>query len=165
MRVASMGRGPCPDVVCPAVSRYLQAMGVIETKAKTRQDRQDGPIVEMMGRGKRPLPQATAVADGAVAFARDVDELRAKLERLLPWRSADGTPLGMAVVDVGYLSAGAGSRPAGCAYSMVSADSFDAAAELRRVLAPVAGLTDDEWRTGWFETTGRLFGIRIYPTF
>jgi hypothetical protein len=139
-------------------------MGVIETQAKTRQDRHDGPIVETMGRGKRPLPYATAVADGAVALARDVDEMRAKLELLLPWRSADGTPLGMAVVEAGYLDDDAGSRPAGCAYAVVSADSFDAAAELRGALASIAGLSDDEWRTGWFETAERLFAIRIYPT-
>jgi len=139
-------------------------MGVIETQAKTRQDRHDGPIVETMGRGKRPLLGPTVVADGAVVLARDVEELRAKLELLLPWRSADGTPLGMAVVEAGYLDHDARSRPAGCAYAVVSADSFDAAAELRRALAPVAGLSDDDWRTGWFETVERLFAIRIYPT-
>jgi hypothetical protein len=139
-------------------------MGVIETQAKTRQDRHDGPIVETMGRGKRPLLYATAVADGAVALARDVEELRAKLELLLPWRSADGMPLGMAVVETGYLSDDEESPLAGCAYAIVSADSFDAAAELRRALESVSGLSDDEWRTGWFETAERLFAIRIYPT-
>jgi hypothetical protein len=138
-------------------------MGMIETKAKTRQDRQDGPIVETMGRGKRPVAHATTVTDGGAALARAVDELRAKLERLLPWRSVDRTPLGMAVVEVGYLGDDAGSRLAGCAYAVLSADSFDAAAELRRALASVAGLSDDEWRTGWFETAERLFAIRIFP--
>lgn len=144
--------------------RDTATMGVIETKAKTQQDRHDGPIIETMGRGKRPLPYATAVADGAVGLARNVD-LLAKLELLLPWRSSDGMPLGMAVVEAGHLSNDEGSRLAGCAYVVVSADSFDAAAELRHALAPVAGLSDDEWRTGWFDIAGRLFAIRIYPTF
>lgn len=92
------------------------------------------------------------------------DELRAELERPLPWRSVDGAPLGMAVLEVGCLSDDEGAHPTGSAYAVVTADSFDAAAELRHALTAVAGLSDDEWRTGWFETPGRLFAIRVYPT-
>lgn len=69
----------------------------------------------------------------------------------------------MAVIEVGYLNEDDGNRRAGTGYAIVTADSFEAAAELRHALGPIAGLSEAEWRSAWFETTGHLFAICIYP--
>ena len=69
----------------------------------------------------------------------------------------------MAVAEVGQLDSDEGAHRAGSAYAVLTADSFDAAAELRDALAAVAGLSDEEWRDSWFEGRGRLMAIRIYP--
>lgn len=106
-----------------------------------------------------PVSLAPLVEQITLSAGADIAGLRARLECLLPWRSTDGSPLGMAVLEVGYL----GDAVGGSAYAVVSADSLDAADELRHALEPMAGLTDEQWRSSWFETSGRLFAIRIYP--
>lgn len=138
-------------------------MGVVEAIAKRRSFRKADRVVTASGRANGLVTHAATVVDDAVVLTPHVDELRAELERLLPWRSVDGKPLGMSVMNVAYLEVDDG-RPEGTAYAVLSADSFDAAAALRRAVVSVAGLSDDEWRTGWSETAGRLFAIQIYPT-
>jgi hypothetical protein len=104
----------------------------------------------------------TALETRETSTATDVGEIKHRLVALLPWRDVEGVPLRMGVAEVGPVSIDAGTRPN--VYAVVFADSFDSAAELRAALAPVAGLSEEEWRTGWFETPERLFAIRIYPT-
>lgn len=110
--------------------------------------------------------EATLPTVGSNSVHREqwkLNATRTRLERLLPWRSVDGRPLGMAILEVGCLGEDDGSRTPGGSYAIVGADSIDAADELRRALAAVAGLTEEDWHSGWFETPARLLAIRIYP--
>ena len=101
------------------------------------------------------------VRRGAIS---DCQAARRRLEDLLPWRSVDGAPLGMRIEQVAFLSEAEGGRPAGSLFAVVSADSLDAAEVIRSALAVHAGLSEEEWDSGWFEGPGRVFSIRVFPT-
>jgi hypothetical protein len=102
---------------------------------------------------------ASADRGGEIPPSVAPELVRALLELLLPPHD-----VGIEIADVGHLDARRGHHAAGAPYAIIRTACAAAAAAARDALAPIAGLSAEDWCYGWVRVPGeQALSICIYP--